>query len=71
MFQFYNNLIGSVEERDFSLDLDGFHKGNYDLSSLDNPISLEEIKSSINCLPNDKSHGPDGLQDNFTNVVGT
>lgn len=71
MFQFYNNLIGSTNARDFSLDLTGFHKGNYDLSTRDIPITLEEIKSAINCLPNDRSPGPDGFTGRFTNVVGT
>jgi hypothetical protein len=60
-----------VEERDFSLDLDGFNKGNYDLCSLGNPISLEEIKSAINASQMIDLLDLMVLHDNFTNVVGT
>jgi hypothetical protein len=65
MFQFYKDLIGKVFERNFSLNLANFHKGNLELSHFDNPISLEEINSAILSLPSDKAPGPDGFTGRF------
>jgi hypothetical protein len=70
MFQFYKDLTGKEFERNFSLNLANFHKGNLELSHFDNPISLEEINSVVLSLPNDKAPGPDGYTGRFINVVG-
>lgn len=64
MFQFYSNLFGKEVRRDFSLDFAAFHKGNFDLAALVNPISME-IKIAINSLPNDWAPGPDGFTGRF------
>jgi hypothetical protein len=37
----------------------------HDLSSLDAPISEEEVHNTINLLPNDKAPGPDGFMGRF------
>jgi hypothetical protein len=65
MFQFYKDLIGKVFERNFSLNLANFHKGNLELLHFDNPISLEEINSAVLSLPIDKAPGPDGYTGRF------
>jgi hypothetical protein len=65
MFQFYKDLIGKESERNFSLNLATFHKGNLELSHFDNSIFLEEINSVVLSLPNDKAPGLDGYTGRF------
>ena len=65
MYNFYDNLIGKVADRTFSLDLHSFHRAGLDLSMLDAPISEDEVWESIKTLPKDKAPGPDGYTGRF------
>jgi hypothetical protein len=40
------------------------------LSSLDVPFSEEEVRATIKAMHMDKAPGPDGLPEDFTNLVG-
>ena len=53
MYNFYDNLIGKIADRTFSLDLHSFHRAGLDLSLLDAPISEDEVWESIKTLPKD------------------
>jgi hypothetical protein len=65
MFQFHVNLTGKEGGRNYSLNLADFHRRNFDLPALDNPIFLKEIKSDISNLPNDTAPRPDGFTGRF------
>jgi len=43
MHNFYENLIGKVADRSFSLNLHSFHRAASELSMLDSPITEEEV----------------------------
>jgi hypothetical protein len=47
MFQFYKDLIGKESERNFSLNLANFHKGNLDLSHLKGKCALGPFLSVL------------------------
>ncbi|WVZ79973.1 hypothetical protein U9M48_027494 [Paspalum notatum var. saurae] len=63
---FFEALLGSSEERDFSFDLATFHpQHQQDLSPLDEPFSVEEVWTTIQDLPLDKAPGPNGFTGRF------
>jgi len=61
VFDYYENILGKAEEREYTFDLDvlGFHQ--HDLSSLDVPFSEEVVWTTIKDLHLDKAPGPDGF----------
>ncbi|WVZ71162.1 LOW QUALITY PROTEIN: hypothetical protein U9M48_019781 [Paspalum notatum var. saurae] len=63
-FSFFGNLLGTAEERSFSLDL-VFHQQQHNLSSLEEPFSLEEVWATIKDMPMDKAPGPDSFTGRF------
>ncbi|WVZ52762.1 hypothetical protein U9M48_003790, partial [Paspalum notatum var. saurae] len=65
LHDYYNNLIGTALMRDTSLDLQFFHRPGMDLSSLDAPISDDEVWTTIASLPSDWAPGPDGYTGRF------
>jgi hypothetical protein len=68
---FFSNLLGSIVQRPFTLDLVSCHRGAIDLSLLETPFSEKEVRrDTIGALPFDKGPGPDGSQGGFINVVG-
>ncbi|WVZ53201.1 hypothetical protein U9M48_004174 [Paspalum notatum var. saurae] len=64
---FYSNLLGAAEKRDFTFDLSAFHSQQLDLSSLDEPFTLEEVWATIKDMPLDKAPGPDGFTGRLLN----
>lgn len=52
---FYNELLGTARQRDFTLDLLAFHRPASNLSDLELLLSDEEIWATINVLPLDKA----------------
>lgn len=70
VLNYYENLIGSSQVRDFSLDLSVFHFQQHDLVSLEEPFSEDEVWATIKDLPFDKAPGPDGLAGCFISHVG-
>lgn len=62
---FYENLIGIAEERDFTIDLAEICIQEHELSSLDAPFTEEEVWATIRDMPSDKSPGPDGFTGRF------
>jgi hypothetical protein len=54
LWEFYSGLLGSHEERDCSLNLVALGLQEHDLSSLDAPISEDEVLNTIKHMPNDK-----------------
>jgi hypothetical protein len=49
MFDFFEQLLGTVGSRNCSLNFGFFHQHGADLSALDQPISEEEVWDSIKC----------------------
>lgn len=70
MLNYYENLLGSSQVRDFSLDLSVFHFQQHDFVSLEEPFSEDEVWSAIKDLPFDNAPGPDTLNGRFISCVG-
>lgn len=70
VLNYYENLLGSSQVRDFSLDLSVFHFQQHDLVSLEEPFSEDEVWATIKDLPLDKAPGPDGFTGRFISRVG-
>lgn len=64
-FQHFLAIIGSADACDYSLDLDTIDPRSFDLSSLEQPFTEEEVWSAIKQLPTSKSPGPDGFSTKF------
>ncbi|WVZ85170.1 LOW QUALITY PROTEIN: hypothetical protein U9M48_032120 [Paspalum notatum var. saurae] len=64
-FDFFNNLLGTAEERVFSFNLPVFHHQQQNQSQLDEPFSVEEVRATIKDMPMDKAPGPDGFIGRF------
>ena len=65
VWNFYNNLLGTAVQRDFTLDLQSFHRPPVDLAELEQPFTEEEVWNTIKALPSDKAPGPDGYTGRF------
>lgn len=59
-WDFYNKLLGTTGTRDFTLNLQSFHRPVVDMSEIDQLITEEEVWDTIKTLPSDKVPGPDG-----------
>jgi hypothetical protein len=70
---FYNSLLGTVAHRDFSLNLEAFHRPASSLQDLDQAFSKEVWKAikSLPTPPPDKSPlpGPDGYTGHSYEIV--
>ena len=62
---FYTNLLGVAKHREFTLNLGSCHRDMGDLGVLDLPISEDEVRSAVFCLPSDRALGPDGFTGRF------
>ena len=62
---FYENILGSAEVRDYTLNLDELDMQHHDLSDLDAPFSEEEVWATIKDMHLDKAPGPDGFTGRF------
>ncbi|WVZ94677.1 hypothetical protein U9M48_040542 [Paspalum notatum var. saurae] len=62
---YFDALLGSAEQRDFTLDLHSLELQHHDLSELDEPFTEEEVWVTIRELPMDKAPGPDGFTGRF------
>jgi hypothetical protein len=62
---FYTALLGSVEDRDTTVDLDALGVPFHDLIALDAPFTEEEVWDTVKRLPSDKAPGSDGFTDRF------
>ena len=58
---FYTNLLGVAKHREFTLNLGSCHRDMGDLGVLDLPISEDEVRFAVFCLPSDRAPGPDGF----------
>jgi hypothetical protein len=61
VWEFYNQLLGTAGQRDFTLNLEALHQRVVDLSDLDESISEEELWAAIKSIPPDKAPGPNGF----------
>jgi hypothetical protein len=61
-------LIGSAEQRDFTLDFLSLGVQQHDLSELEVPFTEEEVWATIREIPLDKAPGPDGFTGRFYKV---
>jgi hypothetical protein len=68
IWEFYNNLLGTTGQRDFTLDLQNFHIPATDLSDLEQ-VFTEEVWSAIKVMPFDKALGLDGYMGRFYKVA--
>lgn len=64
-FQQFSVIISSTDARDYSLDLDTIDPRSFDLSSLEQPFTEEEVWNAVKQLPTGKSPGPDGFSAEF------
>ncbi|XP_066358080.1 uncharacterized protein [Miscanthus floridulus] len=62
---FYESILGTAEERDYTLDLDILNIQHHNLSELDASFSEEEVWATIKDMPLDKAPGPDGFTGRF------
>uniref|UniRef100_A0A0A9FIG8 Reverse transcriptase domain-containing protein n=1 Tax=Arundo donax TaxID=35708 RepID=A0A0A9FIG8_ARUDO len=65
MFEYYDGLLGTEQQRATTLNLQYFHRAGIDLSSLDDPITEDEVWEMIKTLPADHAPGPDGFTGRF------
>jgi hypothetical protein len=65
VWDFYKNLLGTMAQIEFTLDLSSFHRPPLDLSELEQPFLAEEVWSAIKSLLSDKAPGPDGFTGHF------
>ena len=65
LYDFYNNLLGTAQQRDSTLNLPVFHRPGVNLSPLDEPISDAEVWATIVDIPSDRAPGPDGYTGRF------
>lgn len=61
-------MIGSAEQRDFTLDFLSLGVQQHDLSELEVPFTEEEVWATIREIPLDKAPGPDGFTGRFYKV---
>jgi hypothetical protein len=66
VYNYFNNLLGSLFHRSTSLNLDFFHTQNLELLELDTPISETEIWTTIKDLPADV---PQVLMDSLADFI--
>ena len=71
VLDFYDNLLGSTEDRDYTIDLAALHIQQHDLASHDEPFLEEEAWETTKGMPLDKAPGPDGFTGHFLAPVGT
>ena len=65
VLDFYEGILGSAVEREYTINLDEISIQQHDLSSLDVQFSEEEVWATIKDLPLDKAPGPDGFTGRF------
>jgi len=65
VLNFYENLLGTAEDREYTINLDALGIQQHDLSSLDSPFTEEEVWTTVRDLPLDKAPGPDGFTGRF------
>jgi hypothetical protein len=65
VMSFYENLVGSAEEREYTINLAALGFQQPDLSSLDVPFTEEEVWAIVKDLPMDKTPRPDGFTGGF------
>jgi len=65
VLQFYENLLGTADERDYTIDFAEIGIQQHDLSSLESPFTEEEVWATIKEMPLDKAPGPDGYTGRF------
>jgi hypothetical protein len=58
---FYAALLGSVEDRDTTIDLEALGVPSHDLAALEAPFTEEEVWDTIKRLPSDTAPRPDGF----------
>jgi hypothetical protein len=58
-------LLGSVENRDTTIDLDALGVPSHDLTTLEAPFMEEEVWDTVKRLPSNKAPGPDGFTSRF------
>ncbi|XP_073353955.1 uncharacterized protein [Aegilops tauschii subsp. strangulata] len=56
----FTQMLGEVQERAHSLDLNALRLPSLNLSHLEEPFTEEEIKRVVKSMPPDKAPGPDG-----------
>ncbi|XP_066396066.1 uncharacterized protein [Miscanthus floridulus] len=61
VLNFYDKLLGTAEEQNFSINLDEIGVQPMDLSSLEDPFIEEDVWATISDLSLDKASGPDGF----------
>lgn len=65
VWNFYNNLLGTVAHRNCSLNLAAFHIPTKNLEQLERDVTEEEVWATIKSIPSNKAPGPDGYTGRF------
>jgi hypothetical protein len=67
---YFTSHIGSSVPRQASLDWHSLRYSPRDLSDLELPFTLEEVKNTIDSMSSDKASGPDGFTGTFFKLPG-
>jgi hypothetical protein len=62
---FFEDLLGTLADRPFSLDLDYLGIPSIDLSGIDGEFTMDEVWDAIKGMPLGKCPGPDGFSARF------
>ena len=71
VFEFYNKLLGTSEQRDISINLDNLGLDQHDLAELELPFGEEEVWNTIKHMPSDKAPGLDDYTGRFCKLCWT
>ena len=65
VFNYFSDVLGSVDECAFSINKSLLRGDSFDLSELEAPFTEEEIWRAVRSLPTSKAPGPDGFMAEF------
>lgn len=65
LFNYYNTLLGTIEDWPFTLNLDSLQLSLHDLLVLDEPFTEAKVRDTAKKLTSDNAPSLDGFTDHF------